>query len=444
MTTYYIDPSGGSDAADGLTTSTPKQSVSFISSAGSHTFYIKRGTTATISGGSGEIAPATGTSDAARTYIGAYGTGERPIIDGSGLVDRSTIWGFSSRNFITVEDLDVIGTSLGVSTGQACIKFTGTDIVVRRCIARNISGTGNADFNGIHITGLRPTVEDCIGHDLATDGIWLSPAGSKAIVRRNRIYRIAQDGRVAGDCVQITGASNDFEVVDNYLDHSDLGVKQTFIISGGGAGSGGIFARNVCIMSTDTTLSTTTNVHVDQPGVVIRGNRLIGGAFGVQVNASPAGVIVAGNYVEGAVLGGINDVLGAVGMRVEGNTVSGCGGYGITLPGTSASRTAKNNCIVECAGGLSAPSSVAVANNSYFGITGSTYAGGTSAATGDITADPILTSGGRPMVGSPLLGAGAHINYQRDADGKQRPNPPAIGAYDVATLRQTPMIDPSL
>ena len=56
-------------------------------------------------------------------------------------------------------------------------------------------------------------------------------------------------------------------------------------------------------------------------------------------------------------------------------------------------------------------------------------------STGAVTADPLLTSDYKPTSASPLLGAGTHLGYTRDINRKQRPNPPAIGAYDVATLR---------
>lgn len=57
-------------------------------------------------------------------------------------------------------------------------------------------------------------------------------------------------------------------------------------------------------------------------------------------------------------------------------------------------------------------------------------------STGSVTADPFLTDDYRPKSGSPLLQAGVHLGYTRDINGKQRPNPPSIGAYDVATMKQ--------
>jgi hypothetical protein len=60
----------------------------------------------------------------------------------------------------------------------------------------------------------------------------------------------------------------------------------------------------------------------------------------------------------------------------------------------------------------------------------------------DMSADPRLDASGRPRDGSPLIAAGAHMGYRRDFDGKQRPNPPAIGAFDVALVRQGARLRP--
>jgi hypothetical protein len=50
--------------------------------------------------------------------------------------------------------------------------------------------------------------------------------------------------------------------------------------------------------------------------------------------------------------------------------------------------------------------------------------------------DPKLSPAGGLLTGSPLLGAGTHVGYRRDVRKIQRPNPPSIGAYDVAVLRR--------
>lgn len=78
-------------------------------------------------------------------------------------------------------------------------------------------------------------------------------------------------------------------------------------------------------------------------------------------------------------------------------------------------------------------SGFASATNAVYGNGGSTQVAGTGAAA-SVTADPLLSTAYRPMSGSPLIGAGTHLGYRRDIERKQRQNPPAIGAFDAATM----------
>jgi hypothetical protein len=49
--------------------------------------------------------------------------------------------------------------------------------------------------------------------------------------------------------------------------------------------------------------------------------------------------------------------------------------------------------------------------------------------------DPHLSTSYRPLPGSPLIGAGTHLGYTTDLDGKQRFNPPSIGAFEPLRSR---------
>ncbi len=75
---------------------------------------------------------------------------------------------------------------------------------------------------------------------------------------------------------------------------------------------------------------------------------------------------------------------------------------------------------------------------SYCSITGCTTPVRTATPTNVIAGAPLLSPTYRPMAGSPLLQAGTHLGYKRDVMGVQRPNPPSIGAFDVATMRVQP------
>lgn len=109
---------------------------------------------------------------------------------------------------------------------------------------------------------------------------------------------------------------------------------------------------------------------------------------------------------------------------------------------------AVNNSFSGSAVALKVRAAVTRTNNAYWqcAVNGqaNTSTAGLSAGAGDVTTDPRLTVAGLPMPSSPLIGAGTHLGYMRDAGNKQRANPPSIGAYDVATLRRKPMVDPSL
>jgi hypothetical protein len=109
-----------------------------------------------------------------------------------------------------------------------------------------------------------------------------------------------------------------------------------------------------------------------------------------------------------------------------------------------------NNLFVGAAVALKARSAITRTHNAYWqcSINGQANTSTTalSADAGVVTADPLLSPDYRPTPGSPLHGAGTHLGYgykYRDIDGKQRPNPPAIGAYDVATLRPVLSTDPA-
>ena len=135
---------------------------------------------------------------------------------------------------------------------------------------------------------------------------------------------------------------------------------------------------------------------------------------------------------------------------------AGWRGYKATATGTITSLSVRNNVFVNT-GSLQAaailtpeitPSASTYINNAasggYTNVAKREYTATVETSTGSVTADPMLSSGYRPMTGSPLIGAGAHLGYSRDADGIQRPKPPSIGAFDVATLRRSPTADPSL
>lgn len=129
--------------------------------------------------------------------------------------------------------------------------------------------------------------------------------------------------------------------------------------------------------------------------------------------------------------------------RVYNNTIAGRWERGVyiasgALPGAST-YSGGNNLI----DGRGASSAVGFRNDSGVAITSAydcvvgvaSSAGANVTLTGLLTTGPLLDVNHRPLPGSPLIGAGTHLGYRRDMDGKQRPNPPSIGAFDVARVK---------
>jgi len=152
----------------------------------------------------------------------------------------------------------------------------------------------------------------------------------------------------------------------------------------------------------------------------------------VQVNQASAivvdGVLGVGNR-EAVYMSSIGGACSVSGVTSDDLT------YGVRAERVAVSATLgiKNNLMLPSTAILVATNNGTV-TNTHNAYTGSLS--GVSAGTGDITTDPLLTDTYRPKPGSPLLGAGTHLGYTRDIDKKQRPNPPSIGAYDYATLRE--------
>ena len=132
---------------------------------------------------------------------------------------------------------------------------------------------------------------------------------------------------------------------------------------------------------------------------------------------------------------------------ISGNTFAGVVLYGVDLKtdADEANCTVKNNIFIADTG-----SAVSVRNGGaawsgedWNAVVGFAVASGHTLGANDRTTADLLSDDYRLMSGSTLIGAGSHISYTRDADGKQRPNPPSIGAYDVATLRLKLTADPA-
>lgn len=388
---------------------------------------------------SGSIAPNVSGNSSARITVGSCDSSGAKILDGSNKavvsagVDQDAIdLGRSgSRSYFDIIGLDLRG---GTGTSRSAIYGLGaTETTVRSNTVRLCAMTAQAGA-GVNARGDGWTISDCAIVNCQIDGVLL--LGMNLLIERNTISG-NDTGLTNGDGIQIsTAASVGYSVIRrNNISHPLPSPKQGIICTG--ASGTMLVEGNVIVGGGQSAIA------MQVPGGVVRSNIITGCTNGISVLS--AGVSVLGNLVSGGESGVIFTVDAATGALIYGNTfadLSANGVYNVTAA-PLATWTAKNNAIVSALRGIyAANGAITVQSSNAFWQCGTNLSGAASGG-GDITADPLLSTGYRPMPGSPLIGAGTHISYARDVEGKQRPNPPSIGAYDVATLRRKLTADPA-
>jgi hypothetical protein len=438
MTTYYIDPVGGSNANAGTSPSAPIQTpykAGFLSGlVASDVVRFMRGTRLTCTTRiDGNVSGVT-----YRSYYNSDGSDDetqaRPIIDGNGV---RQIWGMATdRTSIKFYDLDFTNWGDGgavasfaianATTGDSNSIVTGAEVHNCRFYGSN---SGTAETTAIHLFGADCIIEGNEFSDISDDAIWAK--GDRVQIYGNTIGTINTSGLNVGDCIQLGGRSDDFHVHDNYLDGSNGANKQCFIISGASAGTGGIFEDNVCIGGENTQ----TGAYSDQPGSIIRRNKFVNGTYSVFANAAVEiySNLCLSTYPQN---GGI--FLTAAGCEVYNNTVlwtgAGVGGTSGTGSGIYSEAgevsTIRNNILIGCGRGIRLDETVASESYNVFYNCTTNVKG--------ISSDPALGTGSRAdnpnldddyMPRDPVVWTGGTTTIaDTDYNGVTFPFPPTIGA----------------
>lgn len=439
MTTYYIDPT--TDASGDGSLANPWDSWADAATwVAGNTYLQKEGTTF-----AGSIGPlGTGGTVNSRINVGVYSatTGVQIFgVKGAAKVNATgQSFGFNitgARPYVTVDGFEVYGatsanitkTSTGSAPGEA-----------QYCEFRNMVLRGGV-ANGINLYGKGNKLLDSDIYANAQDGVFA--VADDLEIARCHVYG---NGTTSsnGDCVQLLNSSNS-SIHDCVFDHSESSYKQALIINrDDGLATGGRVVR--CIISVADYVAGVTaalkSLYIGQPSVLVEACMVSGGQYGAYLESDTitlrscvvlvlgsgpvAGIAIRGNTID-----------------VSGNTVVGRDGLAgsIGIDHSSASYTGatiRNNLVVDWLQGIRTGAGPTYSNNAFSGcaIRNSDLAGAEGAAgAGDVTTDPLLTTDYKPTASSPLIGAGTHLGYLRDIERKQRQNPPAIGAYDAATLR---------
>jgi hypothetical protein len=152
------------------------------------------------------------------TY-GAYGTGNRPLIDATGLYYGIV---FSGLSYLSFADLEVRGSltdgfaTMGDGTGKGC-----NNIIVQRCrFAKNAkAGMNISDWRGYPMTNRNWTIEDNDISDNPGMGM-LASSLANSLIKRNIASRNCQDGTCGEMCnwcagIRITNVGSIGNVVES-------------------------------------------------------------------------------------------------------------------------------------------------------------------------------------------------------------------------------------
>lgn len=485
MAYIYIDPTASTNGAG--TQADPKNTWVGLTWAAGNAYLQKAGTTFTTAVGSGgRIAPSASGTASSRILIGAYGEGSRPRIYNR----ADTGFNLDRRAYITLQDFEINNTeatAAGVGGGgdtasqsidvlvQGCYIHSGNvegmsfitnldrqltrGLVVRNNHIENVGGHGIL-CAGEHINSLvtRNRIGRC-GFTTPKHGISAfphraSPTPTWTLVSGN-VYKVAIGAQTFKTTVtDIYGVLywNAARTLARAASPTAPGSFEYGFSGGelyiniGGVPSGQItysytsleveYSENIVSDVVDFDGNEGHGIQLDDLAANSRVFRNIiynCEGRGIQLNMG-RGNKVSGNLIYNCALGGMRlDVNGATLNEAYNNTLianASATGTGIAL---GAGSTAKNNAVIGFTSGITG---TAASTEDYNLIIAATVrSGGIAAGANDITSDPLLTDAYRPRSGSPLIGAGTHLGYMRDLDGKQRPNPPSIGAYDVARVK---------
>ena len=195
---YYVDAAKGNDENDGHSIGTAWKTLDKVNS---HTF--KAGEEILLRAGGvweGQLWPKGSGAEGNPIKIGSYGEGEKPVINGAGVLNAVYL---ENQEYWEIKDLEVTNIS-NTEDAREGIKVT-TDItdrflshiVIQNCYVHHVTGTmSRKDIGGIFVAGNYNGVliENNTVRNVYRTGI-LSRAKRNVVIRNNMVDSIGGDGR---------------------------------------------------------------------------------------------------------------------------------------------------------------------------------------------------------------------------------------------------------
>lgn len=316
----YFDPTAVDDLGDG-SIGRPYKNLTAARLKPGHRHLIKAGTTITTGAGDPWLSIPNTATVKSPIIIGRYGDAHaaNPIINGA--ASTKVIRGATGAKNWRLRDLEIIGpqtgsTRLAVSQQSADAvvdQDTSYNIIISNCKIHNVTTDGASDCNGIKLYGADNKILNCEIYDIATDAIWFH--GFRTLVAGCKIYKVAQDGRNAGDCIQC-GAKSDGSIIrGNWLDHFEVDIKQCIYFEQTVSISDNVLIEDNYCVSADGTAGAAGPITCGATNSVIRRNFCKGGYVGILVGQNS---LAHHNVVVSTVGRGIDCKAGA---RIFNNTI---------------------------------------------------------------------------------------------------------------------------
>jgi len=377
----HFDPSAADDTGDG-SLGRPYKLFTDARLTPGRRHLIAAGTTIAVGSGTWLTTTKTGTAQQP-IIIGRYGEGANPKINGAG-ANRGIRIGSSSR-YYRIRDLEFYGFDTGADAYGISVNSVDADgerditrsIVIERCTVRDhiVSGA-TTDCDGIKLYGADNEILDCTIYNIGCDAIWFH--GYRTLIQGNKIYKVAQDGRNAGDCIQ-AGANSSYSVVrGNYLDHSDNDYKQCIYFEQTISLSDSVLIEdNYCISYSGSNANGQSPLSCGATNSIVRRNTCVGGIQGILVGENG---LAYGNLVFATIGRGMDLKTGA---RAYHNTIVQTGAQtgqtfsvGIRTASGDSNTEARNNVIIGFANSILVSDAIttAVESNNAFYTTGGTPA----------------------------------------------------------------------
>lgn len=501
MTDIYIDPSSATNGSG--TIGDPKNTWAGLTWAAGNRYMQKRGTTFVSAAGSGgRIAPSASGTAAARIVLGAYGDAAAPLP----IIQSNADTGINldQRSFITVEQLDIIGSTISGIGGGGAAGSPMAGVIVRRNRVRNAGNMGMSfqtqldrqatvglvvieneiiapGYHGIHIMGehVGTLVKGnrisgggllIPGHGitviphratstptwtLVSGSIYSTPIGAQSYKTTvSEIYgvRYAATGvsLLRNTATPTTPANGEFGFAGGLL-----------YINVGGVPSGQITFSYTSVRATvcdnevrdygSATDSESKGIQLDDlaSDCEIARNQIINPrAEGIACNMGQRNRIVANLVVNPRDQGIRADINGARDNLVYHNTVvAGADTQsGMAAIQLGLGNTAKNNLMVGFSVGINGASAACIAANNAYWQCGAQSSGTLTDQGGNVTANPGVDYRYEPAASSPLVGAGQVLGCPRDVFSRPYKAAPAIGAVEymaargVASVRRSPRL----